>query len=224
MDVLLVCGAAPTGSYARTHGFIAALARYGHTVTLVFADRAGTTFDALSRYCRRVVPVRHPRNLARVISGLVAGERFDLAHLDSGAAALLGQPLPIPAVVDAVTCVSRRLEHATRANAPLARIRHAARLAWSRRQELRRMHPFQHIILSSEDDIHALRALGITRTTSAHIYAVPDTLDLERFTPPASSARSYDRAARSPQPEPFGGAPRPAPGCRDACRDLECTL
>lgn len=184
MDVLLVCGAAPTGSYPRTHGFIAALARYGHTVTLVFADRAGTTFDDLSRYCRRVVPVRRRCNLATVVSGLIASERFDLAHLDSGAAALLGQPLPIPAVVDAVTCVSRRLEHATRANAPLARIRHAARLAWSRRQELRRLQPFQHIILSSEDDIHALRALGVTRTTGAHIYAVPDTLDLERFTPP----------------------------------------
>ncbi len=184
MDVLLVCGAAPTVSHPRTHGFIAALARYGHTLNLVFADRAGTAFDDLSRYCRRVVPVRRRRNLARVVSGLIAGERFDLAHLDSGAAALLGRPLPIPTVVDAVTCVSRRLEHATRTSSPLARIQLAPRLAWIRRQELRRLQPFPHIILSSEDDIHALRALGITRTTGAHIYAVPDMLDLERFTPP----------------------------------------
>jgi glycosyltransferase involved in cell wall biosynthesis len=184
MDVLLVCGAAPTGSQPRTHGFIAALARYGHTLTLVFADRAGTAFDDLSRYCRRVVPVRRRRDLARVVSGLIAGERFELAHLDSDAAALLGMPLPIPTIVDAVTCVSGRLEHATRTSSPLARIQLAPRLAWIRRQELQRLQPFQYIILSTEDDVRALRALGITTTTGAHIYAVPDTLDLERFTPP----------------------------------------
>ncbi len=184
MDVLLVCGAAPTASHPRTHGFIAALARYGHTVTLAFADRAGTTFDDLSPYCRRVVPVRHRRDLARVVSSLVVGGRFDLAHLDGPAAALLGGPLPIPTVVDAVTCLSRRLEHTARTDAPFARIRHTARLARVRRQELERLKPFRHLILSSEEDILALRALGIPEASGARVYAVPDAVDLERFAPP----------------------------------------
>ncbi|MCS6881315.1 MAG: glycosyltransferase [Oscillochloridaceae bacterium] len=184
MDVLLVCGAAPTFGHPRTHGFIAALARYGHTVTLVFADRAGTTFDDLSRYCRQVIPVRHRRNLAGVVADLIASERFDLAHLDIRAAMLLGRPLPVPTVVDAVTCFSRRLEHALRISAPLARVTRVARLARIRRQEFRRLAPFEHIILTAEDDLCALRALGIGETTDAHIYTVPSTLDLQRFAPP----------------------------------------
>lgn len=184
MDVLLVCGAAPTINHPRTHGFIAALARYGHSVTLVFADRAGTAFDDLSRYCRQVIPVRHRRDLAGVVYGLIAGERFDLAHLDNRAATLLGRPLPIPTVVDAVTCLSRRLEHATRCNLPLARVRHVARLARLRRQEFQRLAPFEHIILAAEDDLRALRAMGIGETTGAHMYTVPSTLDLQRLAPP----------------------------------------
>ncbi|MGQ9926279.1 MAG: glycosyltransferase family 4 protein [Chloroflexaceae bacterium] len=171
-------------SHPRTHGFVAALARYGHTVTLVFADRAGTAFDDLSRYCQRVIPVRHRRDLAGVVSGLISSGRFDVAHLDNPAAALLGRPLPIPTVVDATTCVSLRLEHVTRTSTPLVRIRHAARLIWLRRQELRRLKPFQHIILASEDDLLAFRALGLAGATGARVYAVPDTLDPERFAPP----------------------------------------
>ena len=184
MDVLLVCGAAPTVSHPRTHGFVAALARYGHTVTLVFADQAGTTFDDLSPYCQRVVPVRHRRDLAGVVSSLISDGRFDVAHLDSRAAALLGRPLPIPTVVDATACISQRLEHATRTDAPLARVRHVARLVWIRRQELRRLKPFHHIILASEDDLLAFRALGLATATGARVYTVPDTLDPERFAPP----------------------------------------
>jgi len=184
MDVLFVCAEAPTGERPRPHGIIAALARFGHAITLVFADQAGTTFDDLSPSCRRILPVRHERDLVAAVRSEVASGQFDLVHLDARTAARIGRPLTVPTVVDAVTCVSQRMEHTLRADGLLARIAHTLTLARTRRREAARLWPYHHVIVATEHDVGALSAIGVSKETGIHVYAVPSPVDLERFAPP----------------------------------------
>jgi glycosyltransferase involved in cell wall biosynthesis len=183
MDVLFVCGEAPTPSRQRPHGLLAALARRGHSVALVFADETGTAFDHLAERCRAIVAVRR-RMLAAAVAAEAATGRYDLVHVDRSAAGLIVRPPPLPAVLDVAVCGSLRHERALRFLGPLARARRSARLNGWRRGEAALLGRYARVITAYEDDAAALRAWSGADEGQGCIHVVPCPVDTARFAPP----------------------------------------
>lgn len=184
MDILFVCAEAPTGERPRSHGLIAALVQRGHSVTVVFGDEAGTTFDDLSQHCRKLVPARR-RQLAEAVAAELTASSFDVAHLERAAAEFLPAPLPIPTVLDAVTCVSLRRGRAIHTLGPVGRVTHSTGLAGLRRAEAALVARYQRVMMATDVDARALRELvGTTDETQNTIHVVPGPVDLQRFAPP----------------------------------------
>lgn len=184
MDLLFISGEAPSAAHPRSLGLIAALARRGHSITLVFADEAGTTFDDLEGACRRVLPIRR-RHLAEVVACEAASGSYDIAHLDRSAAGMLHTQLPLPTVLDAVVCASLRAERAQRTLGPLARAAQSARVPALRREEAGLPARYTRVVVATEEDAACLRALsGADADRQSAIHVVPCPVDLERFAPP----------------------------------------
>lgn len=183
MRILMISPAAPTRERPRAHGLIAALARAGHSLTLVFVDRAGTAFDGLTDACERIVPVRHARALDMAVQAELAVAPYDLAHLDGAAAALVEAPLPLPAVIDAGACALLRRERAAREGGPLQRLAGAVRAARARRCQRAAVAHRVRVLVASAADAWALRALV---PAPPEVHVVPCPVDLERFAPPAA--------------------------------------
>lgn len=184
MDVLFICGEAPTAAHHRTNGLIAALARRGHSVSLIFADEAGTAFDGLDEHCRSVLPVRR-RQLADAAAGAIREGAYDLIQVDRAADALFHAPPALPAVIDAVVCAGLRAERAARGVGPLARAARSARLPYLRRDEAAMLTRYRRVIVACEEDAAALRALvDADGEGQGGVHVVPSPIDLERFAPP----------------------------------------
>jgi glycosyltransferase involved in cell wall biosynthesis len=184
VDVLFICGEAPTPAQNRPNGLIAALARRGHSVTLLFVDEAGTAFDGLAEHCRRLLPVRR-RHFAEAVHRESATGEYNLVHVDRSADALIPGPLPLPAVLDAVVCAGLRGERATRALGPIGRAVFSARLPHLRREESAFLSRYNRLIVATEDDAAALRDLaGCDGEGQGCVHVVPSPIDLDRFAPP----------------------------------------
>lgn len=182
MNILMICASAPTLERPRAHGFVAAASRAGHSITLVFVDRAGTVFDGIADYCERIVPVRRRSGLDLAVQAELATTAFDLAHIDGAAAHLVTGPLPLPAVIDLGGCAVMRRERAARAGGLLTRAALVAQAVRARRcYAAARAHQARAIV-ATEDDAWALGALG----DHAGVYVVPGVVDLERFAPPVA--------------------------------------
>lgn len=185
MDLLVLCAEAPTAAHPRPHGLIAALARRGHSVTLLFADEAGTTFDDLAEHCRQMLPVRR-RRLAAAARAEAANGAYDLAHVDGPAAGLLGDRPGLPCVLDLATCGSLRRARAVGFLGPIARLTHLVTLPARRRAEAALVARFSRVIVATNEDAAALRRLGKGGDERSNIHVVPSTIDTERFAPPTS--------------------------------------
>ncbi len=184
MDLLFVCSEAPTTAHPRPNGLIAALARRGHSVTLLFADEAGTAFDDLAEHCRQLLPVRR-RQLVDAVRAEAQPGRFELVQLDVPTAALLPERLALPSVLDAVVCASLRRERSLRAQGPLARAAQSAWLPHLRRDEAALLARHSRVIVAAEADAVALRALaGHAGDGQGQIHVVPSPINLARFGPP----------------------------------------
>ena len=184
MDLLFVCSEAPTTAHPRPNGLIAALARRGHSVTLLFADEAGTAFDSLAEYCRQILPVRR-RQFVEAVRAEAQPGRFELVQLDGPTAALLSEPLPLPNVLDAVVCSSLRRERSLRAQGPLVRAAQSAWLPHLRRDEAALLARHSRVIVAAEADAVAMRTLaGTEGDCQGKIHVVPSPIDLARFGPP----------------------------------------
>lgn len=184
MDVLFICGEAPTAAQGRSNGLIAALARHGHSVTLIFADEAGTAFDGLAEHCRRLLPVRR-RQLAEAAYKACSAGSYDLVHVDRAADAMLLAPLPLPVVLDAVVSAGLRSERTMRALGPIGRAALSARLPLLRREEANFLTRYNRVIVATEDDAIAMRDLaGCDNDGQGCVHVVPSPIDLERFAPP----------------------------------------
>lgn len=181
MDTLYICATAPTRERSRAHGLLTTLARAGHTVTLVFIDRAGTTFDGLSDHCARIVAVRGGAQLAAAVRAELAARPYDLAHVEGPAARFLGGPLPIPTVVDAGSCGAMRRERSARKGGLLVRVGRAAQAARARRCQRAAAALGAWLIVPTSEDAWAWRALS---PEPAEITVVPSPVDLERFASP----------------------------------------
>lgn len=184
MDLLFVCGEAPTAAHPRPHGLLRALARRGHSVTVLFADEAGTTFDDLGDQGRHLMPVRR-RRLAETFAMEAQPGRYDLVHIDMGAAPLLARVTTgLPSVLDAVICASMRRERALRSQSPLARAAQSPWLTQQRREEAALLKRFSRVIMAAEADAAALRILAGDVEGQGSIHLVPSPLDTERLRPP----------------------------------------
>lgn len=181
MNVLMICASAPTRERPRAHGFITALAKAGHSVTLVFVDRAGTTFDGLSEACERIVPVRRGAGLSLAVHAELAARPFDLAHLDGPAARLVEWPLPLPTVIDATGCGALRRERATRHGGLLWRAAQAAQTVGARRCQRAAVAHGARLLVATVDDAWAIGTAG---DPPPGLYVVPSFVDLDRFAPP----------------------------------------
>ncbi|NTU83113.1 MAG: hypothetical protein HGA45_27710, partial [Chloroflexales bacterium] len=180
MQVLMICAAAPTRERPRAHGFITALARAGHAVTLIFVDRAGTAFDDLEDRCERIVPVRR-RDLTAAAQAELAAHKFDLAHIDGPAAPLVIGSFGLPTVIDGAVCGAMRHERAARAAGLLLRAARATQAARARRYLRAARATGARMIVTTPVDSWAYKVLG---DVPRGIYVVPSLVDLERFTPP----------------------------------------
>lgn len=185
MDLLVLCAEAPTAARPRPHGLIAALARRGHSVTLLFADEAGTAFDDLAEHCRQVLPVRR-RLLPRRARAEAASGAYDLVHVDGPAAGLLGRRPPLPAVLDMAVCASLRRGRAVSFLGPIARLTHLAALPALRQAEAALVGRFSRVVVASEEDAKALRSLGGAGDERSTVHVAPSVIDTERFAPPLS--------------------------------------
>lgn len=181
MNVLIICASAPTRAQPRTHGFIVALARAGYAVTLIFVDRAGTTFDDFADLCARTVLVPRRKALIEVVRAELAANTYDLVHIEGAAASLIDAPLGLPTVIDGSSCGPMRHERAARGAGTLVR---AARVvqAEQARRFLRAARALDaRMITATPDDGWAYGALGYGADA---LHVVPSLVDLERFAPP----------------------------------------
>lgn len=181
MDLLFICGAAPTAARPRPHGLIAALARGGHSVTLLFGDKAGTAFDGLTEHCSSLLPVRRSQLAAAVAETIRAGG-FDLVHVDRSAAGLLPTRTTLPTVLDAGVCASLRHARELRSLGPVGRAARGALLSVQRRHEAAMLARFRRVVVAAEDDAAAFASLGSAGVENVHV--VPSPVDAERFAPP----------------------------------------
>jgi glycosyltransferase involved in cell wall biosynthesis len=180
MHILMICVAAPTPERPRAHGLLTALARCGHTVSLIFVDRAGTAFDELSDRCQTITPVRRRYGLARAVTEELARRPFDLVHLEGPLARAAGAPLPLPTVIDVTACLAARRERATRGAGTTARVAHVLRTLWARRYKLEDLAGEARLIVAATKDVWAYDALGYAARRPE---LVPTPLDLGRFAP-----------------------------------------
>jgi glycosyltransferase involved in cell wall biosynthesis len=185
MDLLFLCAEAPTASQPRPHGLIAALARGGHRVTLLFIDEAGTAFDDLAVHCHTVIPVRRREFRARVHAEGATGA-YDLVHVD-GPAARFVERLELPTVLDAAVSASLRHDRAIGFLGPFAQLGRLAQRPGLSESEAALIRRFNSVIVAAEEDAAALRELvDPERDSPAPIYVVPNVVDMERFAPPLS--------------------------------------
>lgn len=186
MDILFICAEAPTVAHHRPHGLIAALARRGYSVTLIFGDEAGTVFDDLAEHCRRVLPIRR-RQLAEAVQREVEGGSYDVIHVDRSARGLVPDRMPRPSVLDAAVCSSLRLERSLRTRGLLARATRGAWLPAIRREEAAVLTRYQRVLVACQDDAEALREIGGAASAGigqSGVHVVPTPIDGERHGPP----------------------------------------
>ena len=134
---------------------------------------------------------RHPAAEAR-IRALVAGEPFDVVHIEHLRGSLLVPfPSPRPTVYDAVDCITRLFEQTVRL-APGARQRALARLdlARTRRFESAAVTRFDRLVVSSEAEAEAFRSLAGADAAAGRVHAIGNGVDSG---PPPAAARDDGR-------------------------------
>lgn len=181
MHILMICASAPTRARPRAHGILSTLADAGHTLDLLFIDRAGTNFDDLDAHCARIVPLRRGRSLDLAVQAKLAAQAYDLAHLDGPAAHLVDGPLPLPTVIDAGACGARRHEQAARAGGLLPRVSRAVQVVGARRCQQAAQGHGARVLGATREDVWALRTMGFP---AERLSVVPNAIDLARFAPP----------------------------------------
>lgn len=180
MHILMLCAAAPTTDRPRTHGLLTAMARSGHTVSVIFIDGAGTAFDALSDRCHTLIPVARRAGLARRVIDELARYKFDLVHLEGEVLKDAGLPLPLPTVVDLTTCLPQGQERNARAAGFVARTAHVVQKWYTGRSALTGLSEEQRLIVASNEALWAYETLGHA-TRRPEVVATP--VDIERFGP-----------------------------------------
>ncbi|NJN17399.1 MAG: glycosyltransferase [Oscillochloris sp.] len=188
MQILFVSAYTPSRIRVRPYNFIRALARRGHTITLVCG--AGSedvaALEELRSICRRVVAVPQSRpttmiNALRAVPGdmplqaalsfgpamrdavrnEVRRRTFDVAHIEHLRAAALGYVLhDLPTVLDSVDSISLLFERALRGSPSLkSRLLALVDLGRTRKYEASYADRFERVIVSSPEDAWALTTL-----------------------------------------------------------------
>ncbi|ABU57718.1 glycosyltransferase [Roseiflexus castenholzii] len=188
MNILFISAYVPSAIRVRPYGFIRALARRGHHITLVCGANADDrpALSALREVCARIVTVHMGKaemlwNALRALPGdlplqaaLSFGQRmleavrtedrsnrYDIAHIEHMRASALGYALlRTPAVLDSVDSISLLFERALRGSPSLkSRMLALIDLARTRAYEARYTRHFEQVIVSSPEDAWALRTL-----------------------------------------------------------------
>lgn len=215
MNILFISAYVPSPIRVRPYGFIRALARRGHRITLVCGANAddGPALGALRDVCARIVTVyvsktemlwnalrALPGNLPlqaalsfgqRLLEAVRAEDRsrrYDVAHIEHLRASALGYALMrTPAVLDSVDSISLLFERALRGSPSLkSRALALLDLARTRAYEARYTHHFEQVIVSSPEDAWALRTLR------RHFHSSAQDEPLRRFTDAADDRDEQD--------------------------------
>ncbi len=188
MHILFISPYVPSPIRVRPYGFIRALARRGHRITLVCGAGAedGSALNVLRDVCARIVTVhvskaRMIRNALRALPGDLPFQaalsfdhhlceavraadrsgRYDVAHIEHLRASALGYALMrTPTVLDSVDSISLLFERTFRSSLSLkSRALALLDLARTRSYEARYTHHFEQVIVSSPEDAWALQTL-----------------------------------------------------------------
>lgn len=215
MNILFISAYVPSPIRVRPYGFIRALARRGHHITLVCGANAddGPALNALRDICTRIVTVHVSKaemlwNALRALPGdlplqaaLSFGQRlcdavriedrskrYDVAHIEHLRTSALGYALlHTPAVLDSVDSISLLFERALRGS-PSFKSRALALidLARTRAYEARYTRHFERVIVSSPEDAWALRTLR------RHLYPPAQPAAQRRFDSVADAPHNQD--------------------------------
>ncbi len=120
--------------------------------------------------------------MERRLADLLAEERFDLVHVEHLRAAYVAAHIPrdVPALFDAVDCISLLWERTLRASHSLRQRAVALlELGRTRAYEARTLGRYDQVTTTSHDDARALQALAPT----ARLSVIPNGVDLEHFRP-----------------------------------------
>ncbi|HWQ15069.1 MAG TPA: glycosyltransferase [Roseiflexaceae bacterium] len=230
MNILFVSAYVPSPIRVRPYGFIRALARRGHNITLVCGAAPGDAeaLDELRRVCVRVAPLRTRRagmlrNALRALPGPLPlqaaidlspalleavrnearGGRYDVAHVEHLRASALDYALlRLPAVLDSVDCISLLFERALRGS-PSLKSRALALLDLARTRAYEATYPdrYDRVVVSSPEDAWALAQLNIERSASnAGPDASPFTVHRSSFNPIEVVPNGVDLDYFAPQP------------------------
>ncbi|PDW03499.1 glycosyltransferase family 4 protein [Candidatus Viridilinea mediisalina] len=180
MHILMICAAAPTTDRPRTHGLLTAMARSGHTVSVIFIDGAGTAFDELSDRCHTLIPVARRSGLSRRVIDQLARQKFDLAHVEGEVVKDIELPLPLPTVVDVSTGIPQAQERIMRAAGLLVRAAHVMQTLYPGRATLTGLSHEQRLIVANNEALWAYETLGYPAQRPE---VVPTPVDTVRFKP-----------------------------------------
>ncbi len=238
MKILVIVPYAPTLIRTRPFSLLRSLGRKGHSLTLATLWESSLERAALEMLADQGVRVlskglgkpRIARNvlsalasnrpvqavyawqpeLADLLTGTIAGQRFDVVHVEhlrgaeyglSVQAQLRRQGVSTPVVWDSVDCISLLFEQAARHS----RSRFGRWVTWlelprTRRYEAQAVRRFAGVLVTSPKDKAALEALprqpGATRRGSPPddvrrpIFVLPNGVDTDYFSPAAAPARS----------------------------------
>ncbi len=212
MRLLFVVPYIPSLIRVRPYNLIRALAAEGHHIHLVLLqppEDRGAAVDGLRAWCEAVdvfqltrvqtllngltaLPTEWPLQAAysrqpqamQHLRQLAASGNFDLMHVEHLRGAVLADGIhSVPIVFDSVDSIAYLFEH-TRKTAPRRRQRLMAALDLdrTRRFEAKAPYRFQHTVVTSPVDKHAIEQLA-GRDSAARITVLPNGVDLEYFKP-----------------------------------------
>lgn len=212
MRVLFVVPYIPSLIRVRPYNLIRALAAEGHRLHLVLLrppEDKDASIDELRAWCEAVdvfeltrpqtllnalmaLPTEWPLQAAysrqpqamQHLQQLAASGQFEVMHVEHLRGAVLAEGIrSIPVVFDSVDSIAYLFEH-TRKNAPRLRQRLMAALDLGRTQRFEAKVPyrFQHTVVTSPVDKHAIEQLA-GRESASRITVLPNGVDLEYFQP-----------------------------------------
>ncbi len=238
MKILVIVPYAPTLIRTRPFNLLRSLGQRGHSLTLAAlweheVERAA--LQALAGAGVRVLARRHGRpqiarnvlsalasnrpvqavyawqpELARLLAGTIAGQRFDIVHVEHLRGAEYGlhiqaqlhqQGVNTPVVWDSVDCISLLFEQAARhSRSSFGRWVTRLELPRTRRYEAQAVQRFAGVLVTSPKDKAALEALprppdavrrgNLLEDVRRPIFVLANGVDTDYFSPAAAPARS----------------------------------
>jgi glycosyltransferase involved in cell wall biosynthesis len=216
LRVLFICPYLPSLIRVRPYNLIRALARRGHSITLLALEPPGEDaggLDALREWCQRVEVVRLPRwrtlwngvralpsrtplqaaysrspQMARLIRQVQSEAAFDVVHVEHLRGAELSRSVEgAPIVFDSVDSITLLFDHVRRSGPTWrSRMKAGLDLARTRHYEGLLLERYSHVLVTSPRDRDALAILSTAPHVDGRLVVLPNGVDLDYFSAPAA--------------------------------------